>query len=99
VQFWEVFRWFWTVAEKIEELTTLQKRMDRSLREIDDRLRLLENRIIHLEADRSQLVTEARAAAGVAGTNMASIIVSDVVTRITRLEMRHDDLQKRLPPP
>jgi len=28
---------------------------------------------------------------------MASMVISDVVTRVTRLEMRQDEVQKRLP--
>jgi hypothetical protein len=53
----------------------------------------------HLEAGQEQLIMEAKAAAGIAATGLASSVVSDVVTRITRLEMRQDEIQRRLPPP
>jgi hypothetical protein len=52
-----------------------------------------------LEASQEQLITEAKAAAGVAATGLASSVISDVVTRITRIEMRQDEIQRRLPPP
>jgi hypothetical protein len=51
----------------------------------------------HLEAGQGQLVSEARAAAGIAATGLAGAVISDVVTRVTRLEMRHDDVARRLP--
>lgn len=53
----------------------------------------------HLEANQDMLVTEAKAAAGVAATGLAGSILSDAVTRITRLEVRLEDSQHRLPPP
>lgn len=51
-----------------------------------------------MEARQGELVTEARAAAGIAATGLASSVISDVVTRVTRIEMRQDDLHTRLPP-
>jgi hypothetical protein len=53
----------------------------------------------HLEAAQEQLITEAKAAASVAATGLASSVISDVVTRVTRIEMRQEDIQRRLPPP
>ena len=65
---------------------------------IEGRLRNLEDRMTHLEAGQGQLITEAKAAAGIAATGVASSVISDVVTRVTRLEMRQDESQRRLPP-
>jgi outer membrane lipoprotein SlyB len=53
----------------------------------------------HLEAGQGQLITEAKAAAGIAATGLAGSVISEVVTRVTRIEMRQDDIQRRLPPP
>jgi len=44
------------------------------------------------------VISEARAAAGMAATAMGSSIIADVVTRVTRLEMRQDEGLRRLPP-
>ena len=56
--------------------------------------------MLRLEADERQIVTEARSAATAASTSVAGAIVSDVVTRITRLEGRADQLErKQLQPP
>jgi hypothetical protein len=58
--------------------------------------------MIRFEADRSQLITEARAAANVAAVGVASATISDVVTRVTRIEMQQNaqqnTIQARLPP-
>ncbi len=53
----------------------------------------------YLEAGQGQVITEARAAAGVAATGLAGSVICEVVTRITLLEMQQDNNQKRLPPP
>jgi hypothetical protein len=42
----------------------------------------------HLEAGQRHLIVEAKAAAGAAATAVAGAVVSDVVTRVTRIEMR-----------
>ena len=55
-------------------------------------------RFLRLEADERQIVTEARSAAIAAATEVAGAVISDTVTRVTRLEGRTDQLeQKRLP--
>jgi hypothetical protein len=70
------------------------------LETIEGRLHRLEDRMTHLEAGQGQIITEAKAAAGIAATGLASSVISDVVTRVTRIEMRQDDdMQRRLPPP
>jgi hypothetical protein len=55
--------------------------------------------MLRLEADERQIVTEARSAATAASSQIAGAVISEAVTRITRLEDRTDQLeQKRLPP-
>lgn len=54
----------------------------------------------HLEAGQGQLVTEAKAAAGAAATTVAGAVISDIVTRVTRIEMRAEQAERRsLPRP
>jgi hypothetical protein len=84
----------WRFARKIEDLFALHKTVQASLLVIERRLKALEDRMLKLEADERQVVTEARSAS----TMVAGAIVSDTVTRITRLEGRTDQLeQRRLP--
>jgi hypothetical protein len=52
----------------------------------------------HLEAAQGQLAVEARSAASAAATAVSGAVVSDVVTRVTRIEMRAEEAAKRLPP-
>ncbi len=52
-----------------------------------------------LEAGQGNLLTETKAAAGLAAAGLASSIISDVVTRVTRLKMRREERERRLPPP
>jgi phage shock protein A len=96
---WDVPARLWTVARKIEDLLELQTKTREALEKLDARLRAVEDRMTHLEAGQEQLITEAKAAAGVAATGLAGSVISDVVTRITRIEMRQDEIQRRLPPP
>jgi hypothetical protein len=49
-----------------------------------------------MEAQQPHLITEARAAAGVAATGLADSVITEVVTRLTRIEMRQDDMHARL---
>jgi hypothetical protein len=87
----------WKIARTVEGLLELQTKTTTALEAIEARLHHLEDRMTHLEAGQGQLVTEARSAAGAAATGLTGSIISDVVTRITRLEMRQDDIQRRLP--
>ena len=96
---WDIPARLWTVARKIEDLLELQTKTREALEKLDARLRAVEDRMTHLEAGQEQLITEAKAAAGVAATGLASSVISDVITRITRVEMRQDDIQRRLTPP
>jgi hypothetical protein len=73
---------------------------------VADRLNGLEDRMTKLEAtfeaEKHQLVTEAKAASSAAATMVAGGILSDAVTRITRLEHRAEQIEsqtKRLSSP
>jgi hypothetical protein len=90
----------WTLARKIEDLLALHGKVAASLQIIDQRLKALEDRLLRLETEQGQIVTEARSAATAASTAIAGAIISDTVTRITRLEGRADQLEAlRLPLP
>ena len=96
---WDVPARLWTMARKLEKLLELQGKTRLALEAVEGRLRAMEDRMMHLEAGREQIITEARAAAGIAATGLAGSMISDVVTRVTRIEMRQEDIQRRLPPP
>jgi hypothetical protein len=83
----------WTLARKLEQLFSLHNKVAISLQIVDDRLRALEDRMLKLETEQSRLFTEARNTA----TVMASNVISDAVTRITRLEGWADQVARRLP--
>jgi uncharacterized protein (UPF0335 family) len=91
----------WQLARKLEELFTLHAKVEGSLLVIDQRLKAIEDRMVRLETERSQIVTEARSAATAASTAIAGAVISDLVTRITRLEVRADQVEqgRHLPPP
>ena len=96
---WDVPARLWTMARKLEKLLELQGKTRLALEAVEGRLRAMEDRMMHLEAGREQIITEARAAAGIAATGLAGSMISDVVTRVTRIEMRQEDIQRRLRPP
>lgn len=88
----------WTLARKVEDLLDLQRQVREALGLVDQRLRALEDRMTRLESDQRRTFTEARSAA----TVMAAGVLTEAVTRITRLEGRTDQIeqeQRRLSPP
>lgn len=87
----------WTLARKVEDLLAFQVKMKESLEALDARLRALETKMVRFEAEQSQLITTAQAAANVAASAVASAVISDIVTRVTRVEMLQSGLQSRLP--
>ena len=78
----------------MEDLLGFQTKMREALEVVNARLRVLEDRMTHLEASQGQLVVQAREAASVASTAVTGAVISDVVTRLTRLEDRADQLPK-----
>ena len=95
---WDLPARLWTIARKVEDLLGLQKTTTEALTAIESRLRTLEDRMTYLEASQGQLIVEAKAAAGVAATGLASSIISDVITRITLIEVRQNNIPPLLPP-
>jgi uncharacterized protein YjiS (DUF1127 family) len=96
--FWDVPARLWSIARTVEDLLASQRRTREALASMDERLDAIEDRITRIEAREGQVITEAKAAAAAAATMVASAVISDIVTRVTRVEMRQDDPQERLPP-
>ena len=89
----------WSLGRKVEDLLDLQRKTREALDSIESRLRALEDRMTHLEANQNQVIVEARSAASAASSTVAGVLISDLVTRLTRLEISAETLEKRLLPP
>jgi hypothetical protein len=89
----------WSLGRKFEDLLSLHEKTREALEGLEARLSALENRMTHMEAHRDRLIIEARSAASAASTAAAGAVIAEVVTRLTRVEMRAEELAKQLPPP
>jgi hypothetical protein len=88
------------LVRDVEDLFKQHSKTTSALDAVDLRLHALEDRMTRLEAGQGQLVTEAKAAAGAAATMVAGAVISDIVTRVTRIEMRAEHAERSaLPPP
>jgi hypothetical protein len=96
---WDFPAKLWKLIREVEDLFKVQGHTEAALDAINGWLRLLEDRMTRLEAARGQLVVEAKAAAGGAASAIAGAVISDIVTRVTRIEMRAEQAQRSLPPP
>ncbi len=96
---WDLPAHLWTFTRRIEELLALQSRTTEALKGLEQRLDALEDRMTHLEAAQIQLVDSAKAAASVTAAGVSGSVISDIVTRVTRVEMQQANIQARLPPP
>ena len=73
-------------ARDTQDLYKLHETMKETVSALDGRLRAVENRMIQMEAEQGQVVSEAKSAATGAAAMIASAVVSDAVTRVTRVE-------------
>jgi len=92
----------WKLARNVEDLFALNERISKSLEAIHERLDVIEKNIIRMDAEQQQVISEAKAAATAAAAAVAGAVISDNVTRITRMESRFDQLEqhvKALPAP
>jgi hypothetical protein len=87
----------WSLARRVEELFEFQTKAREGFQLIDERLKALEGRILRLEAEQGNVVPAAGAAATAAAATVAGSVISDAVTRITRLEGRAEQLEGRRP--
>jgi hypothetical protein len=87
-----------TVVRRMDRLFESQDKMKEAIGLIEQRLRAIEDRLLTLESKEDQFITEARSAASAAATMMSSAALNDLVTRLTRVEMRLDAVSKPSPP-
>jgi hypothetical protein len=73
-------------ARDTQDLYKPHETVKATIMALDGRLRTVEDRLIRLEAEQGQIVTEAKCAAVGAATMIASAVISDAVTRVTRIE-------------
>ena len=73
-------------ARDTQDLYKLHETMKETVSALDGRLRAVENWMIRMEAEQGQVVSEAKSAANGAAAMIASAVVSDAVTRVTRVE-------------
>jgi hypothetical protein len=85
----------WKLARKVEDLFALQETMKDGLAALDARLRSVEDRLTRMEVEQGQVITEARSAATGAATMIAGAVISDAVTRVTRVEEGIKRLEQR----
>jgi hypothetical protein len=73
-------------ARDTQDLYKLHETVKEMISALDSRLRIVEDRLLRLEAEQGQMVSEAKTAATGAATIIASAVISDAVTRVTRVE-------------
>lgn len=78
----QIFRF----ARDTQDLYKLQETVRDAIGALDNRLRAVEDRLIRIEAEQGQVISEAKSAATSAATIIASSVMSDAVTRVTRVE-------------
>jgi hypothetical protein len=77
-----------TFARETQDLYALQGKLKEGLVALDERLRQVEDRLTRLEAEQGRIIVEAKSAGTGAATLIASAVISDAVTRVTRVEER-----------
>jgi hypothetical protein len=82
----------WSLARQSEDLFQLQGQSRDALKSVDERLRAIEDRLLHIEASTPNLINEARSAASAAATAMSGAALTDLVTRLARVEMQLEGL-------
>jgi len=61
---WDVPAQAWAIGLKVDELLRLQRETEAAFKDIREKIMALERRMTHQEANATQMVTEAKAAAG-----------------------------------
>jgi uncharacterized protein (UPF0335 family) len=84
----------WRFARKVEDLFALQNANQASLEAVAQQLHDLDTRMTRLESEQARLITEARSAATTSASTVAAAVISDTVTRLTRLESRVDQMDR-----
>ena len=87
----------WSLARQTEDLFQLQGQMRDAVKSIDERLRAIEDRLLKVETGAPQLINEASSTASTAATAMSGAALSELVTRLARVEMRLEGLEPSKP--
>jgi hypothetical protein len=77
----------WRLARQDEDLFALEVKVREGTELVEQRLRALEDRLTRLEAREGQMLTAAGAAATATASAVSSAVISDAITRVTRLEV------------
>jgi hypothetical protein len=77
----------WSLARQTEDLFQLQGQLRDALKSVDERLRAIEDRLLQIETAAPHLIDDARSAASAAATTMSGAALTDLVTRLVRVEM------------
>lgn len=92
-------------ARAVEKVFELDEVLKKSIGDLDKRLTLIEQRLIVLEAEKQQLVTEAKAAAATAASVAASAHLTELARQVSVMQEQIRGLRavaddpRRLPPP
>lgn len=97
-------RWLqdaWAIGRQFEEIVRFNERTQKAIDQLETKLRLVEDRLLKIEAEQTQVIVAAKSAAAGAATTMAAGVLFEAATRITQLEMKMSAVQARLerPPP
>lgn len=87
-----------TLVRRVDRLFESQDKTKDAILLIEQRLRVIEDRLLTLASKEDQLITEARSAASAAATMMYSAALNDLVTRLTRVEVQLETMSKSMPP-
>ncbi len=97
-------RWLqnaWAIGRQFETIIEFNERTQRAIDRLETGLRDVEDRLLILETGQAQTIVEAKSAAAAAATTMAAGALFEAATRIAQLEMRVSNLVERpyLSPP
>jgi len=73
-------------ARDTQDLQRLHETVKDMIAALDTRLRGIEERLLRMEAEQGQMLTEAKSAATGAATVIVSAVIADAVTWVTRVE-------------
>jgi hypothetical protein len=73
-------------ARDTQDIYKLHETVKDLIAALDARVRAVEDRVLRMEAEQGQIVSEAKSAATGAAKMIASAVISDAVTRVTRVE-------------
>jgi hypothetical protein len=73
---------FWRAARAVEKVFELDAALEAVVKDVNKRISDLDRRVLQLEADKRELVTEARAAAATAASAVASAHLTELARQV-----------------